>query len=613
MIILGISGFEDICSMKNRHVYSNPARTTKDLLEFSDSSIPLQFFPLHLIGHDSSATLIVDRKIGAFAAEERFTRLKHGFNLVGRTILPRKAISYCLEQAHISWENVDYAAHYCHFTKDSVKRRLDHVAQNLDAAHYSHIEREYQEAYKNRLDKEVILEQIRQISGNQLPEDRLIPVKHHLAHAAGAFYSSNFGEALILTIDGYGEEESSIWGIGQGNRIYPQGCIQLPTSLGLLYQVISVYLGFRAFGDEYKVMGLSSYGNPKKILAAFNELIEQSGDGSYSMRNLSRPDLPLWLRDHFGEVSQDNGFTQKKADIAASLQKTLENVLLHQLSLLKNKYAMKNLCLSGGVGLNACANGAILRSGLFENIYFQPAAGDDGASLGAALYVQHEVLQSGARNPVNHVFWGPSYDSFRIEETLHNYPQIEWKKQKKVEETAARMLDEKKIVGWFQGRMEMGPRALGARSILADPRAIELRDKINTKIKRREDFRPFAPSILEEQASYFFNIPKNTCSPFMLLTFDTFERKKCLIPAVVHVDGSARIQTVKQKDNPRFYRLLLCFYERTGIPVLLNTSFNRAGEPIVNSPEDALNCFLKSGMDVLIIEDFVVWPKKNSL
>jgi carbamoyltransferase len=382
--------------------------------------------------------------------------------------------------------------------------------------------------------------------------------------------------------------------------------------LGLLYQVLTAYLGFRAFGDEYKVMGLSSYGNPKYFLAVFNELIEQSGDGSYRMRNLSRPDLPFWLRDHFGEVSHDSGFTQKKADIAASLQKTLENVLLHQLSLLKNKYALKNLCLSGGVGLNACANGAILRSGLFENVYFQPAAGDDGASLGAALYVQHEVFQSGARNPVNHVFWGPSYDSSRIEETLNNHPQIEWKKQKNVEETAARMLDEKKIVGWFQGRMEMGPRALGARSILADPRMIELRDKINAKIKRREDFRPFAPSILEEEASNFFNIPNNTCSPFMLLTFDTLEDKKRLIPAVVHVDGSARLQTVSHRDNPKFYRLLRYFYESTGIPVLLNTSFNRAGEPIVNSPEDALKCFLACGMDVLIIEDFVIWPKKIS-
>lgn len=612
MIILGISGFEDISSTKNRHVYSTPAKANEDLFEFSDSSIPLQFFPLHLIGHDSSSSLIVDTKIGAFAAEERFTRLKHGFNLAGRTILPRRAISFCLERARISWENIDYVAHYCHFTKDSLKRRLAQVAQNLDSDLYSCLEKEYLEAYKNRLNKNVLLEQIRQISGHDFPEDRLIPVKHHLAHAAGAFYSSDFEEALILTIDGYGEEESSLWGIGQGTRIYPQGYIRLPTSLGLLYQVLTAYLGFRAFGDEYKVMGLSSYGNPKNFLAVFNDLIEQSGDGSYCMRNLSRPDLLFWLRNHFGEVSHDNGFTQKKADIAASLQKTLENVLLHQLSHLKNKYSLKNLCLSGGVGLNACANGAILRSGLFENVYFQPAAGDDGASLGAALYVQHEVFQAGTRQPVSHVFWGPSYDSSHIEETLHGCPQIEWKKQENVEEMVARMLDEKKIIGWFQGRMEMGPRALGARSILADPRSIELRDKINAKIKNREDFRPFAPSILEEKASCFFNMPKNICSPFMLLTFDTLEDKKSLIPAVVHVDGSARIQTVSQRDNPKFFRLLCHFYERTGIPVLLNTSFNRAGEPIVNSPEDALKCFLACGMDVLIIENFVIQPKKIS-
>jgi carbamoyltransferase len=483
------------------------------------------------------------------------------------------------------------------------------VSQGLGSDSYTLLAREYKEAYRNRLKRDVILEQIRKIAGRPIPEDRLIPVKHHLAHAAGAFYSSDFEEALVLTIDGYGEEESSLWAIAQGTRIYPQGCIHLPASLGLLYQVLTAFLGFRAFGDEYKVMGLSSYGNPQNYLHVFKELIEQSSDGSYGMKNLSSPDLALWLRDHFGKVSQDSSFSQKKADIAASLQKTLQNVVLHQLYSLKNKYAIKNLCLSGGVGLNACANGVILRSGLFENIFFQPAAGDDGASLGAALSVQHEICPSGARNPVNNVFWGPSYESSHIEKILKKYSHIEWKKQNTVEETTARMLDEGKIVGWFQGRMEMGPRALDARSILADPRVVELRDKINAKIKKREDFRPFAPSVLEEEASNFFNIPQNTRSPFMLVTFDTQEDKKSLIPAVVHVDGSARLQTVSNQDNPKFYRLLRCFYERTGIPVLLNTSFNRAGEPIVCNPEHALECFLKCGLDALIIEDYVILPK----
>jgi carbamoyltransferase len=280
---------------------------------------------------------------------------------------------------------------------------------------------------------------------------------------------------------------------------------------------------------------------------------------------------------------------------------------------LKRAHPIKNLCLSGGVGLNACANGAILRSGLFERVFIQPAAGDDGSSLGAAMYLHHCIHQNGERAPLRHVFLGPGYDSAAIESVLISQPRVEWQKELHIEDAAARMLERGKIVGWFQGRMEMGPRALGGRSILADPRLVSSSQIINAKIKKREFFRPFAPSILEEKAGEYFDIPPFVRSPFMLLTFVTNESKKSLIPAVVHVDGSARIQTVGLKDNPRFYRLLHGFYERTGIPVLLNTSFNRAGEPIVNSPEDALACFLKCGLEVLIIEDYLIRPKGSPL
>jgi carbamoyltransferase len=609
MIILGISGFEDIASSENRHIYSSQAKTVDDLFSFSDKEVPLQFFPLHLIGHDSSAALVVDGALVAFASEERFSRLKHGFNLAGRTVLPRKAIAYCLKQAEVMWEDVDYVAHYCHFTKESVERRLQNVSQNLNSDFYSVLSREYTKAYETRLAKNTVHRQIERISGRDLPEDRLIPIKHHLAHASGAYYSSAFDEAIILTLDGYGEEESSLWAIGQGNRIDPKGFIHLPTSLGLLYQVITAYLGFRVFGDEYKVMGLSSYGNPKHFHPVFEDLVNQSDEGTYCIRNLSRIDLAVWLKERFGKVSQDSEFSQKKADIAASLQKTLEKAVLDQLSSLKNKYHIKNLCVSGGVGLNACANGAILRSGLFDKVFFQPAAGDDGASLGAAMYAHHKIFQKGERTPVEHVFWGPEYNNVQIEDILNDYPQINWKKEENIETIAAKMLDEGRIVGWFQGRMEMGPRALGARSILADPRSTVLRDEINARIKGREPFRPFAPSVLEEAAPDFFALHDGKRSPFMLVTFMTLKKKRHLIPAVVHVDGSSRLQTVGPKDFPKFYRLLRCFYERTGIPVLLNTSFNRAGEPIVNSPEDALRCFLQCGMDVLIIEDYLIIPK----
>lgn len=608
MIILGISGFEDLYKSKVNHVYSSHSKGIEEILCFSDK-VPLQFYPLQLIGHDCSAALLVDGKLVACAAEERFTRIKHGFNLAGRTTLPRNAINYCLKEANISWDNVDYIAHYCNFTKDSIQRRFENVAQSLDSFQRSQLQTEYEIAYKNRLAKNIIMQQLEKIAGRDL-EYRLIQVKHHLAHAAGAFFSSHFEKALILTLDGYGETESSIWAIGRQNRIYPENSIELPTSLGLIYQIITAFLGFRSFGDEYKVMGLASYGNPEIFKYIFDEFITLRSEGAYSIQNLSRPDLLFWLKNSFGDILPDNKFSQKKADIAAALQKKLEETILHSLTFMKKKYAMSNLCLSGGVGLNACANGAILRSGLFDEIFIQPAAADDGASLGAALYVQHNVFHRENRQPIDHVFWGPGYCQREIENTLQKYKQIEWKSEKNIEKIAADLLAQGKIVGWFKGRMEMGPRALGARSILADPRSEELEDKINQKIKNRECFRPFAPIVLKSKACKFFDIPDGTSSPFMLMTFNTHERQRKRIPAVVHVDGSSRLQTVTE-NNPGFYHLLRYFYKKTGIPILLNTSFNRAGEPIVNSPDDALQCFLKCGLDALVIEDYIICRKSK--
>lgn len=611
MIILGICGFEDIDSPENRHVYSIHTNTPEELFDFSDKHVPLQYFPLHLIGHDSSASLIVAGQLVAFAAEERFTRVKHGFNLIGRTVLPRKAIAFCLKRAGISWKDVDAVAHYCHFTPESVEKRLQNVSQNLNSDHSSFLREDYTKSYKNRLSKNAILQKIGKLSGGDFLENQLVQVRHHLAHAAGAYYSTDFNEAIVLTLDGYGEEESSLWAIGQDNKISVKGSIDLPTSLGLLYQVVTAYLGFRSFGDEYKVMGLSSYGDYRQYQSFFDDLIDQSDDGSYSVQKLTRVDLVSWLKEELGNIKQENVFSQKKADIAASLQKTLERIILDQLSELKKKYQITKLCLSGGVGLNACLNGTILRAGLFDKVFFQPASGDDGTSLGAAMYVHHALSDQNGRELINHVFWGPDFDSGAIETVLCSCPQIEWRKERNIEAITAKLLDEGKIVGWFQGRMEMGPRALGARSILADPRSTVYRDEINEKVKGRESFRPFAPSVLEEMASAFFEIPDNSRSPFMLATFPARESKKHLIPAVIHVDGSSRLQTVSSTENPRYHSLLHHFYKRTGIPVLLNTSFNRAGEPIVNSPDDALNCFLKCDMDALVIEDYLIFRRQN--
>ena len=610
MIVLGISGFESLQETRDRDFEAPVSRSVEELLSFSGNSVPLQFFPLHLIGHDGAAALIVDGRLTAFAAEERFTRIKHGYNLAGRTILPRRSIEYCLHEARIGWRDVDLIAHYCNFSEEAVSRRFQDVSKGLGREHLAVLEREYETAYRTRLARPVILKKLSKIAGFDLPGEKYVQVRHHLAHAAGSFFSSGFDKSLILTLDGYGEEESSVWAIGDNGKIYLKGSERLPNSLGLLYQVITAYLGFRSFGDEYKVMGLSSYGNSKFFSPVFEELVKLLPDGRYSTENLARTDLHSWLQGKLGKPGSGD-ITQRSADIAAALQSRLENAVMHTLSHLRKHYGLKKLCVSGGVGLNACVNGAILESGLFDEVFFQPASADDGASLGAAMYACSEYFPSDGCHPVRHVFWGPEYASTEIEDCLRHDELVVWTKPGNIEDAAARLLAQGKIVGWFQGRMEMGPRALGARSILADPRHENIRDEVNRKIKQREAFRPFAPSVLKESAGEFFHLSGAQSSPFMLVTFKTYEDRKSLIPAVVHVDGSSRIQTVTMEDNPRYYRLLRCFYKITGIPLILNTSFNQAGEPVVNTPGDAVSCFLRSGLDVLVLGDYLVFSKSG--
>ncbi|OGC94786.1 MAG: hypothetical protein A2W25_00800 [candidate division Zixibacteria bacterium RBG_16_53_22] len=570
----------------------------------------MQLFPLHLIGHDGSAALIRDGKLVAFASEERFTRLKHGFNLTGHTVLPRRSIDYCLREAGISWNEIDCVAHYCHFTDSAVSHRLDRVSAFLDSRQHKLLQDEYEQALKNRLGGDVVRGQIEEFSRIRLAPGRFVQVRHHLAHAAGAFYSSGFDESLILTLDGYGEEESSWWAIGNSEGIAHIGQIALPTSLGLLYQVITAYLGFRSFGDEYKVMGLSSYGNPSPFKRIFDDLVYYKPDGRYSIRDLCRPDLLSFLEASFGKIDFPGKFSRRAADIAASLQRKIEECILNHLSMLNARYKIPNLCMSGGVCLNAVANGAIIRSRLFKRIFIQPAAGDDGASLGAALYAQSIFEKERRPEAINHTFYGPAYGSSTIEQELRKSGLREWRKVDDMPLAAARLIAEGKLVGWFQGRMEMGPRALGSRSILADPRSPDLKDKLNAKIKNRECFRPFAPSVLADDAERYFEIPDDSEYPFMLVTFPVHESVRNSIPAVVHVDGTSRIQTVTPESNPDFHRLISYFRDLTGVPVILNTSFNRAGEPIVNTPEDAIRCFVQSGLDALIIGEYVVRPEK---
>lgn len=609
MVILGISGFEDLAGPASVHPYQSREKNGSRLLfRFADGGVPLQFFPLQLIGHDAAAALLVDGKLVACAAEERFTRIKHGFNLAGRTVLPRRAMRYCLEEAGLTWADIDRWVHYCRFDLDAVSRRLERVARTLSPQQRALLQREYEGAYRCRLARQVVRRQLERIADRPIADDRLIQVRHHLAHAAGAFYSSDFEAAICLTLDGYGEEESSVWAVAEGTRIRPQGSIQLPSSLGVLYQIITAHLGFRAFGDEYKVMGMSAYGDPKGFKSVFDEAVKLLPAGQYSTEGIAHADLDEWLTDSFGEVPVRGTLSRKSADIAAGLQGKLEEAVLHTAEHLRQSYGIDRLCISGGVGLNACANGAIVRSRLFKQVFVQPAASDDGACLGAALYAWHETLCRERAPLISHVYWGPGCRGESVESALKAEPRLRWETPADLEGAAAHLLAEGAIVGWFQGRMEVGPRALGARSILATPTSTAVRDRINDRVKRREPFRPFAPSILAGEAAAYFELPDQTSSRFMIVTYATRDGVRQRIPGVVHVDGSARVQIVCEEDNPRFYRLLVRFHELTGIPMLLNTSFNRAGEPIVSSPQDAIDCFLKSGLDALVIGDYLAYP-----
>jgi carbamoyltransferase len=606
MILLGCSGFET-AGGQSRLPWQPPQGDLEHLFEFSERRVPLQYFPLHLIGHDSSAVLLKDGQILSFIAEERLTRLKHGFNLAGHTTLPRRAMACCLREANVAWHAVDYFVHYCHFTEESVRERAAAVGHNLRPKERALLVREYSDAYASRLKRSVILRQLSEIAGCEIPDAKLIQVPHHLAHAAGAFYSSGSPESLILTLDGYGEKESSLWAIGAGREICSLGSMALPTSLGMLYQVITAFLGFRAFGDEYKVMGLAAYGKPNVWKRAFQRLVEPLSDGTYFVEAITRPNLLPFLRETFGDLGSDYDY-RRKADVAAALQTTLEETVLHLLTELRKRNSIKRVCLSGGVALNSCLNSRILRSRLFDEVFIQPAASDDGTSLGAALYAHHNLLGGPRTKPIRHVFWGSCYEDAQIEAALHRTGDVRWKKSRNVESETARLLADGKTVGWFQGRSEMGPRALGSRSILADPRSASVRVRLNRIIKNREAFRPFAPAVANEHARDYFDVPAGTAAPFMLITFPAHPERINSIPAVVHVDGTARIQTVTAQDNPRFYRLLQRFCALTQVPVLLNTSFNRAGEPMVNSPDDALRCLLSSGLDALVIEEYVVYP-----
>ena len=610
MYVLGYTGYtrDSRVAAGVRSPFAKADQNFDTIFEFREGEVPFSMFPLGYFGHDASAALLKDGVVVACAAEERFTRVKYSLNLAGNTLLPKQAIAYCLRAAGISINDVDVVAHYCDFTPDAIRRRVALLRPCFSADDMGLVDESFHNVYAAMMSSHVVREQFRQMTGS-LPST-FLSVRHHLAHAASAFYPAGFPEALILTIDGVGEVESSFLGVGRAGKITELRSSFIPTSLGALYLILTVFLGFKSLGDEYKVMGLASYGDPKRFRNGFGELVTLNGDGTYATPCLAKRDLHDELIRAFGPARiPGDPFEGRHADVAAALQEALHHAVLHTLAYARKETGLVDLCLAGGVALNCTLNGVIARSGLFRNIFVQPAANDEGCSVGAALIAaaQHGELPPPAAARWKHAYWGPEYSPDEILHGLEGFrEQLLWEKPADIAAAVAHEVASGKVVGWFQGRMEFGPRALGNRSILADPRDAGMKDKINEKVKRREAFRPFAPAVVEEDAEVYFDMTGLRDSPFMLFTVPVKKHQRAVIPAVTHVDGTARVQTVSRETNPGFWRLIMEFKNLTGVSVVLNTSYNVRDEPIVCSPGDALRCLLSTNIDCAAVGEFLV-------
>lgn len=535
--------------------------------------------------HDSAACILKDGKLLAAAEEERFTHIKHGKRPIPFSAyeMPFHSINYCLEIAGAHINDVD---HFAYSFDPSLPKGPEHPAfmeANVNARLH------LRDGYPHHLQK--------RFSGAEVPEDRWHFVEHHISHAASAFHASPYYEAAVLTIDGRGENATTSYYYGKGNQLKTISQVFLPHSLGLLYEKMTTYLGFLHSSDEYKVMALASYGKPV-YADIFRSMIHINGTGEYTISDDN-------FEKHFGPARvKDGPFTDHHFNIANSLQLVLEESALRLVNWLHEQTGSDNLCLAGGVALNCVMNARLRDKGPFKNIWVQPAAGDAGTALGAALWVDAIAAnRNGQRNfRMDHAYWGPEYSDEKIEAFL-KWTKTPYKKLDNVAAEAAALLASDKIIGWYQGRMEFGPRALGSRSILASPINPDMQARLN-EVKDREDFRPVAPVVLEEDAPEWFE--NATYSPFMLFVYNVKTDKADKIPAVRHVDGTARIQTVNRDQHRRYYDLLQEFKKLTGVPVLVNTSFNTLGKPIVCTPRDALECFWGSPFDALVIGGFLV-------
>jgi carbamoyltransferase len=549
--------------------------------------------------HESAAALVKNGVLVAAAEEERFTRRKH------ERRFPRDAIGYCLREAGISMRDVTHAGFYWQPWK-GVRKRLWWLLRFFPASL-----RTFRGGKRWRGSAGTFLEHLAvPLTLRRMGfRGSFTFVDHHLAHAASAFFPSPFASAAVLTADLCGEDCTTLIAHGRGARLTPVRRSYLPHSLGLMYAALTQYLGYAANSDEYRVMGLAAYGTPR-FADVFDAMVRVDegrvrndrswfayhlgGERCYSSR----------FADDFGPpcAGEDRVGDEPYPDVAASGQRTLERRLADLAAWAHAQTGEVNLCLAGGVALNAVANGRLLEQGLFEQIWVQPAAGDAGCALGIPFYIWHQRLGRARAFVMEHAYWGPAYSDDEMQRAIADRG-LEARRVTDVERETARLLAAGHVVGWFQGRMEWGPRALGNRSILADPRRAGMKDVINRKIKFREPYRPFAPSVIEERAQEYFHCAG--ASPFMTVVCRVRDEQRSVIPAVTHVDGTARIQTVSRAHNPRFWTLLREFDALTSVPVLLNTSFNVKGEPIVCTPADAVACFLETDLDHLVLGDTI--------
>ena len=564
---------------------------------------------LNAVFHDSAACLIKDGQLIAAAEEERFTGIKHGKRPIPFSTyeLPFHAIDYCLKKAGIHLRDVDHVAYsfdpYLLLGNEAGKAFIEIPLEPgmkaepskwtspWDPLFLSSIVNapgQLVDGYPHHLQP--------RFKGTKRNDFQWHFVEHHIAHAASAYYPSPFTNAAVLTLDGRGEIATTTYNVGKGNELIRIGQVDMPHSLGLLYERVTSYLGFLHSSDEYKVMALASYGKPV-FVNDFREMIQLQGNGQYTITDER-------LEERFGPTRLKNDpFTEHHFNIAHSLQNVLEETTLELMHWLYEETGEENLCMAGGVALNCVLNARIRDKGPFKNVWVQPAAGDAGTALGAAAWIDaQEGKQQSIKHTMHHAYYGPDYSDEEIEKFLQ-WAKVPYRKLKNIAEETADILLQDKIIGWFQGRMEFGPRALGSRSILASPINASMQTRLN-EVKDREDFRPVAPAVLEERAAEWFEDAES--SPFMLFVYNVKEDKAGKIPAVRHVDGTARIQTVNKQQHDKYYDLLKAFEQKSGVPVLVNTSFNTLGKPIVCTPRDAVECFWSSPFDALVIGSYVV-------